>query len=86
MKILFGGVNHFDPGCRGRLEGWLTSIRLPMETEPDFVGLEWDFNHFEEVRQSRPAFRHDLSQEFPQLSGSPIRDYGIVSGLRRRLA
>jgi hypothetical protein len=68
MKIVFAGVNHFDPLCRGRLEDWLTSLSPVMPAAPEFVALEWDRDHFAEVRASRAQFSADVSAAFPQLT------------------
>ncbi len=57
MEIYIAGVNHFDPLCKSRLQGWLKSLLDTHATRPLFIAVEWDEDIFEKIKLQRPKVR-----------------------------
>lgn len=54
MRVKVAAIVHFDPLCRGRLLSWLRILLGSQSSPPAFIAVEWDEQHFEEVKKQRP--------------------------------
>jgi hypothetical protein len=66
MKILFAAINHFDPLCKPRLICWLRDKAQQNAEPPDFVGVEWKHELFEDVKAQRAELRRLAEQTWPE--------------------
>jgi len=65
MRVKVAGIVHFDPLCRGRLYGWLQDLLRSHSSPPAFVAVEWDEQHFKEVKKQRPIIRSLAQSKWP---------------------
>jgi hypothetical protein len=68
MRLSIAGINHFDPGCRDKLERWFRHQVAIASAAPAFVATEWNESAFLLVRSQRPSFRRMLTAEWPDAS------------------
>lgn len=54
MELLIAGIEHSDPLGRTALADWIKWRRASQGSEPAFVAVEWDPEHFAIVRDQRP--------------------------------
>ena len=72
MKIYMAGVNHFDPLCRENLIKWFTELVAINDNPPAFIAVEYDKDHFEQIKKQRKRFRRLIQNEWPYLSSDKV--------------
>lgn len=65
MRVKVAAIVHTDPLCRNRLYSWLRILLSNQSSHPAFVAVEWDEQHFKEVKKQRSKIRALAKSQWP---------------------